>query len=340
MWDLIGLAQCDESVYRYYIGRPGSTSEEISRATGLQQSVVDSSRVRLIDLGLLRLEPSGDVWAVPNGPAMVMEMVRNDLHAEYARKRSDLAQIESELTRLTNAQILAASSEQGPHVDWVPSSDAMAMRVTELMCHARTEVAWVDPGSVMPWKAQLERAVPAEVRAAQRGVDVRVICPWQPSGTVRQRPEDTDRGSPIRKRVMSTPEIELLIFDRRIAMLAGGRWNGGQNALLVREKLLVHMLYRVFEAWWAQATDLRPVHTHAGQSAVSEVNSEEKLILRMLGDGYKDETIAKKLGISVRTVRRKISCVLQRMSAESRFQAGVQAAQRGWILYLHRVRSI
>lgn len=100
------------------------------------------------------------------------------------------------------------------------------------------------------------------------------------------------------------------------------------------------MTARVFEAWWAQATDLRPVHTHAGQSAVSEVNSEEKLILRMLGDGYKDETIAKKLGISVRTVRRKISCVLQRMSAESRFQAGVQAAQRGWILYLHRVRSI
>ena len=43
----------------------------------------------------------------------------------------------------------------------------------------------------------------------------------------------------------------------------------------------------------------------------------------MNGEGLKDEAVAKKLGVSVRTVRRKIYELQQRLGADSRFQAGV-----------------
>lgn len=333
MWELLGLDQSDESVYRYYIERPVSTLAEISCATGLRESVVESSRARLIDLGLLRLEPSGELRAVPNGPAMVIEMSRNDLDAEYARKRSDLAQMECELTRLTNAQILGASNEREPQVDRVPSFDAMTVRIAELMCHVRAEVAWVDPASSMPGKARADPGVPSENNAAQRGVDVRVICPPpRLSDSSGHRWVDSRRNSLVRTRVMPTPDMELLIFDRRVAMLGDYRRNGDHSALLVRDTLLVYALYRVFETWWAQATDLGSF-VDSDDAAVSELNGEERVILRMLSDGDKDEAVARKLGISVRTVRRKISDIMRRMPASSRFQAGVRAAHQGWLLY-------
>lgn len=331
MWELLGLEQCDESVYRHYIGRPGSTSGEVSYATGLRESVVESSRARLIDLGLLRPESPGELRAVPNGPATLVEMFRNDLDAEYARKRSDLAQLESELTRLTSAQLLCGPNEGDPQVDRVPSLDAMTLRITELMCHVRTEVAWVDPASRMPGKARADPAVPSEINAAQRGVDVRVICPPpRLSESSRHRWVDSRRNSLVRTRVMSTPDMELLIFDRRIAVLGDYRRNGDQNALLIRDRLLVYALCRIFETWWVQATDLGSF-VDADEPALSEVNGEERVILRMLSDGDKDETVAKKLGISVRTVRRKVSDVMRRMPAGSRFQAGVRAAHQGWL---------
>jgi DNA-binding NarL/FixJ family response regulator len=332
MWESLGLEQCDEVVYRHYIARPGSTAGEVSCATGLQESIVNSSRARLIDLGLLRLEPPGDVRPVPNGLATVTEMFRNDLDAEYARKRSELAQMESVLTRLTNDQILGGPNAGEPQVDRVPSLDAMAVRIAELMCHARTEVAWVDPSSSISWKARTDLTVPSEVNAAQRGVDVRVICPPpRMSDASRHRWMDSRRNSPVRTRVMSTSHMELLIFDRRIAILADYRSNSDQNALLVREALLVYVLHRVFEMWWVQATDLGSF-ADADEPAMCEVNGEERVILRMLSDGDKDETVAKKLGISVRTVRRKVSDVMRRMPADSRFQAGVRAAHQGWLL--------
>ncbi|WP_217368154.1 LuxR C-terminal-related transcriptional regulator [Kitasatospora sp. MMS16-BH015] len=54
-------------------------------------------------------------------------------------------------------------------------------------------------------------------------------------------------------------------------------------------------------------------------------------ILRMLASGAKDRAIARALGIGERTVLRRIQTLLETLHADTRFQAGVQAAQRGWL---------
>lgn len=55
----------------------------------------------------------------------------------------------------------------------------------------------------------------------------------------------------------------------------------------------------------------------------------ESQILWCMGKGYKDEAIAKRLGMSVRNVRRYISDYQIRVGATSRFQTGMIAAKRG-----------
>jgi len=44
-----------------------------------------------------------------------------------------------------------------------------------------------------------------------------------------------------------------------------------------------------------------------------------------------DEAAARRLGVSLRTVRRWASHLADRLGARSRFQAGVRARERGWI---------
>ena len=53
--------------------------------------------------------------------------------------------------------------------------------------------------------------------------------------------------------------------------------------------------------------------------------------LLQLTEGAKDEQIARTLGISLRTVRRRIADLLSELGADSRFQAGVEAVRRGWL---------
>ncbi len=54
-------------------------------------------------------------------------------------------------------------------------------------------------------------------------------------------------------------------------------------------------------------------------------------LLQQLAAGAQDEQIARRLGVSLRTVRRRVADVMSELGAESRFQAGVEAAKRGWI---------
>ena len=54
-------------------------------------------------------------------------------------------------------------------------------------------------------------------------------------------------------------------------------------------------------------------------------------LLQQLAAGAQDEQIARRLGVSLRTVRRRVADLMSELGAESRFQAGVEASKRGWI---------
>jgi DNA-binding NarL/FixJ family response regulator len=57
----------------------------------------------------------------------------------------------------------------------------------------------------------------------------------------------------------------------------------------------------------------------------------ERNLLQRMADGSTDESIARRLGISDRQVRRRIARLLQRLGVSSRFAAGAEAVRRGWL---------
>ncbi|MDX3192766.1 LuxR C-terminal-related transcriptional regulator [Streptomyces sp. MN03-5084-2B] len=66
-------------------------------------------------------------------------------------------------------------------------------------------------------------------------------------------------------------------------------------------------------------------------AALPQLSSLEVRILRCLSAGLKDEQAARRLEISVRTYRRRVTALCERLHASSRFEAGVVAAKRGLV---------
>jgi DNA-binding NarL/FixJ family response regulator len=54
-------------------------------------------------------------------------------------------------------------------------------------------------------------------------------------------------------------------------------------------------------------------------------------VLRLAAQGMCDDSIARQLGVSVRTVRARFADAMSELGAQSRFHAGVEAARRGWL---------
>jgi DNA-binding CsgD family transcriptional regulator len=63
----------------------------------------------------------------------------------------------------------------------------------------------------------------------------------------------------------------------------------------------------------------------------NKLTAEDRRILGLLVECANDETVARRMIVSVRTVRRRIARILELLGVENRFAAGVAAASLGLI---------
>ncbi|WP_162292971.1 helix-turn-helix transcriptional regulator [Actinophytocola xinjiangensis] len=84
-------------------------------------------------------------------------------------------------------------------------------------------------------------------------------------------------------------------------------------------------LIGVFETYWTLGVPITADPRDQGPS------DDIRRLLSLLGAGLTDASIARELGVSERTVNRRIMALQDTLAARSRFQLGVQAARRGWL---------
>ncbi|NHN55463.1 hypothetical protein G9U51_06655 [Calidifontibacter sp. DB0510] len=83
-------------------------------------------------------------------------------------------------------------------------------------------------------------------------------------------------------------------------------------------------LTRLVDWTWRLGTPLR----HQTRE-VSGFDARDQQILSLLAGGATDSTIARQLGVSQRTIERRIRRIMDHLNATTRFQAGVLGAKRG-----------
>lgn len=126
-------------------------------------------------------------------------------------------------------------------------------------------------------------------------------------------------------RTLPSPPPPMIVIDRGSVFLPHSE--RADAAVLIKESSAVAHLRASFEQAWSLGSAFRtgPV---AARQASDDLKSS---IVRMLASGLKDEVIARRLGLSVRSLRGHIAQIMGRLGADSRFQAGVHAAQADWL---------
>ncbi|PWK74704.1 regulatory LuxR family protein [Streptomyces sp. CG 926] len=206
-------------------------------------------------------------------------------------------------------------------IDHLPDKLAVRSLLSDVIDSCRSEVLVSKHGGAFP-PAALREALPRDLALLGRGIRMRSLYQHatrfdQP--TRLHAEQLIGAGAEIR----TLPEVlpQMIVVDGSLALLPAR--SGG--ALIIREPDLLAYLLDVFERDWENAA---PFAT--GPQAAHDVSKTTKQsILVLLAKGLKDESIARRLGISLRTCRRHVSELLEALGAHSRFQAGVIAERQG-----------
>ncbi|MFD3522662.1 DNA-binding response regulator [Streptomyces sp. NPDC058653] len=139
--------------------------------------------------------------------------------------------------------------------------------------------------------------------------------------------EVRDRGALVRISGSLLPH-ETILIDRRVMILAGREAPAspaGREYTVTTSETLVEGVHSMFRAIWDSAVDL---DTYL-RGDVPHLDAEGRAILEALASGLTDETSARRLGVSLRTYRRRVAELMSALEADSRFQAGLRAAELG-----------
>ncbi|MFE7572948.1 LuxR C-terminal-related transcriptional regulator, partial [Streptomyces sp. NPDC057539] len=169
---------------------------------------------------------------------------------------------------------------------------------------------------------------PVQTRQAlRRGVRVSVVC-GQTSledpvrrGYLTQLQKDG-----VRVRLGCTASLRLAVFDRTTAVLVT---SDVREALVLPGTALADGLIGLFQICWENALPLPAASTDPSTAWQGVVSVRHRAVLRMMANGVKDETVARRLGVSRRTLTRMMGEIMLDLGVENRFEAGARAARLG-----------
>ncbi|MEV8373465.1 helix-turn-helix domain-containing protein [Kribbella sp. NPDC056861] len=132
-------------------------------------------------------------------------------------------------------------------------------------------------------------------------------------------------------RIADALPTKLAVADRELALLPLD-WNTSAHdaALLVHPSSLLDALVALFETVWMRATPLSVTETD-GLESEAPMSAEDRYLLSLLVAGLTDDAAGARLGISRRTVARRVQQLMEQTNSRSRLQLGWQARERGWL---------
>ncbi len=318
--EIAGLLPGDERLYRSILRASGTPRQRLPEVTGLPPASLEEVLDRFAAAGLVQI--SDDVVAVVPPADVLGEVIAGEtdrLHRENAQVdalRNLLPSLVAEHSSLSHARGDAVD------VHAVHGGDVAAL-IRSLAVESSGDLMWFRPDQ---WRLPVTHEVDAMVRElVASGRRSRAIYPAR---ALEEAPEvlraRADAGELVR--IVASVPTRISIFGRSAALIPD-RWaaNSGRR-LVVREHSLVGALGALFDNVWEHAMTVPGLH-----GAADDPNGHRRLLLQQLTRGAKDEQIARVLGVSLRTVRRRVADIMDDLGAASRFQAGVEAVRRGWI---------
>ncbi|MEU4677889.1 helix-turn-helix transcriptional regulator [Micromonospora sp. NPDC023737] len=308
MLELLGLSAEAEAVYRVLLAHPYWDGNQITAHLKLSRQQLKAAQQQLAELALVTERESR--W-VPVSPAVGLSALLASAEAEVVARRQQIEATRAAVMAMTAHGGLAAV-EPARRLDGLDAIDA---RMAELGLLARREILHMTP----------DRGHDVEV---PEGVVVRhlVQASIRYDGDLLARARHLVAAGHEVRTVPAAP-MPMAVFDRATALLPVDPGAAEVGMLEVTNSGVVAVACALFDELWFDSVPL----DHPIGGTKDDLDPVQRQMLRMLAEGHTDGLVARRLGVSLSTVRRRVALLMDRLDARSRFQAGIRTVERGWL---------
>jgi DNA-binding CsgD family transcriptional regulator/sugar-specific transcriptional regulator TrmB len=320
----LGLEEQLAHLWMAMAAAPGAGAAALAELLGVGEPAVREGLDALADRALVRASQQTPGLLIPVSAETALRQLLRRQEAELAERQRRIAEQRDQMRRTVTTSVETAGDDRVEHI---VGADAIHARFEQITHRTTVSADSLMPVTGLPAQ-MLADAKPLDLDLLQRGVVFRSLY----LEAVRNDPpllayarEMQAAGGDVR--TSPTLPQRLYISDRRIAIVPldpGSR----RGVAVVSAPAVVASLLELFDSVFHRAA---PLDVGNPVDAATGLTDTERILLTMLARGATDETAAKKLGVSLRTVRRIMADLMQRLDAGSRFEAGIKAAKRGWL---------
>ncbi len=309
--------------YAALVQHPRSTLTDLAARLGAPPRVTEAALEALfhIQAAVHLTDQDGIVRWDAHAPEALSE-------AESRRRHHDTQRMQAAAARLGETfRSVRRSTDSDGSVVAVYERRQLLADFEDLQHTAQSQVKVVERGPFLSDMETEERLFELKSARLAAGIDYRTLY----QETIYQDPERlrhvlATNAAGAQARTLPDPPLKLIIADNRRAVLVlhTDERRGDPMGLRVGASPILDLLVKSFDVLWSMAT---PISVNPAEA----LDERDRAILTLMSLGATDDTIARRLGLSRRTVVRRTASLLERLGASTRFQAGVQATRRGWL---------
>ncbi|MFJ8045096.1 LuxR C-terminal-related transcriptional regulator [Kitasatospora sp. NPDC096147] len=301
---------------------------QAAEAVGLDPEDASRGIDYLAALGLVEFPVADSPEFVLLGSQVAAMRLINEAERELAANLEQMATARAGLAEILSSFMPLNFWSPGPvAVEMLTDLRSVGVYLNKATELAREQILTMHPAPA-PAPPQTAESADRTRALVDRNLDLRTIYQQSLASVPRiAKHLDEVRLSGYEVRLSPTVPFRMIIFDRRRVIIPIDPNNGKAGAMAIEGEALVRALISVFEYCWQHSS-------YEGSGTIEaelSLGPQEQAVLRMLATGATDETIARNLTVSLRTVNRVVCRIMKAIGADSRFQAGMIAARLGLI---------
>ncbi|MDX6287644.1 MAG: hypothetical protein QOG53_3129 [Frankiales bacterium] len=320
MFESLGLTSEQVTLYSHLTRLPRVAEADLAGRLNLSERAVSKTVKQLEELGFVNRYDDGSIAAVP--PRLAMEPLVADRVREIEQDRRAIWQLHDAFEQ-------SHTSERDPLrlIDLLPTRESVVLRFQQLNREVSEQFRGFD---APPYISERRPPNADEVDALARGVAYRIIY-------AREAVEDLEGLDHIeahlaageQARVTENLPFKMSICDDKLAIIGyRSQQASGYTALVVHPSPLLTALIELFEIHWRLATPVPDANTDSSLAGLG-ITEEDLRLMTLMAASVKDEAIGRQLGVSKRTVERRVRDLLLAFNVGSRQQLLLVFAQRG-----------
>jgi sugar-specific transcriptional regulator TrmB len=318
----LGISAAEERAYVALLDHPEATLAELSSALVWPTRKVQRLLDALQAMGLVSFAAGEPRRFVPASPDIAIEAILSRREDELRRARAQIERLQQRATE--------AAGKRRQMIELITTHEAERHVFEQIQHAARHELIFLARPPILI--AGPEQPSETQVDAIARGVRYRSIADQAflaLPGVVGRIRADMEAGEEVR--VVSELPFKMVMADRNVALIPLNLERPDSPSLLVRSSALLDALYSMFELLWERAAPIAVMPTDTLQIGEpgTHLPAEADHLIPLLAAGLNDKAIAFELGISASTLTRRITEIMHRLDAQTRFQLGWLAA-RHW----------